>query len=382
MSRIHPTRRARAARRDNPGGKVIPIRRAALAVLLAALAAPAGARAQSLLDRPPNLSGAWVGNPGTLYFHFLHRFSSSPAPTRKVANVPTFTVAAGLPYRMTAGLHYATNSALAPGFPNEWELWGRHQLFSQDRGAPADLGAQVAFNNAANGVDGEVSVARRFAGLRLVASGRVLSDPMEAGARRYAVAGGGTLKISRYFAVAGDVATLQERREGEEVAWSAGLHLAIPQTPHSLSLQASNSNAYTLQGMSFGGEDVRYGFEFTVPLTLARWFGPRAVAGPVPPPPSAPVAGSTPAAAPAGPVTRAGMRNFAYTPARIEIPAGSTVEWTNGDQMAHTVTATSGAFDSGLIQPGARWSHTFSEAGTYDFTCTPHPFMKGVVIVR
>jgi plastocyanin len=355
---------------------VIPIRRAALAVLLAALAAPAGARAQSLLDRPPNLSGAWVGNPGTLYFHFLHRFSSSPAPTRKVGNVPTFTVAAGLPYRTTVGLHYATNSALAPGFPNEWELWGRHQLLSQDRGAPADLGGQVAFNNAANGVDAEVSVARRFGGLRLVAAGRVLADPMEAGARRYAVAGGGTLKISRYFAVAGDVATLRERREGEEVAWSAGLHLAIPQTPHSLSLQASNSNAYTLQGMSFGGADVRYGFEFTVPLTLARWFGPRAVAGPAPPPPSAPVVAGTPAAA------RAGMRNFAYTPARIEIAAGSTVEWTNGDQMAHTVTATNGAFDSGLIQPGGTWSHTFSQPGTFDFTCTPHPFMKGVVIVR
>ena len=355
----------------------MPIRRAAVALLLAVL--PATARAQSLLDRPPNLSGAWVGNPGTLYFHFLHRFSSSPAPVRKVSNVPTFTIAAGLPYRTTVGLHYATNSSLAPAFPNEWEFWARHQLLSQDRGAPADVGGQVDFNNAANGVDGEVSVARRFAGGRLMAAGRVLADPMVAGERRFAVAGGGTLKISRYFALAGDVATLAERREGEQVAWSAGLHLAIPQTPHSLSIQASNSNAYTLQGMSFGGEDVRYGFEFTVPLTLARWFGPRAVAaGPVAPPPAVAADAQTPA----GPVTRAGMRNFAYTPNRLEIAAGGTVEWTNGDQMAHTVTATNGSFDSGLIQPGAKWSHTFTQPGTYDFSCTPHPFMKGVVIVR
>jgi plastocyanin len=50
--------------------------------------------------------------------------------------------------------------------------------------------------------------------------------------------------------------------------------------------------------------------------------------------------------------------------------------------MAHTVTAADGKFDSGLIQPGGRWSHTFTQPGTYDFTCTPHPFMKGVVIVR
>ena len=67
-----------------------------IALLAAALALPATAGAQSLLDRPPNLSGGWVGNPGTLYFNFLHRFSATDAPVRKVGNVPTFTVAAGL----------------------------------------------------------------------------------------------------------------------------------------------------------------------------------------------------------------------------------------------------------------------------------------------
>ena len=355
-----------------------------IAALAAALALPATAGAQSLLDRPPNLSGNWVGNRGTLYFNFLHRFTASDAPVRKVSNVPTFTVGAGLGYRTMVGFHYATNSALAPAYPNEWEFWARHQLLSQDGGAPADLAGQVAYNLAADGVDGEVSLARRFGGVRIVTAARVLSDPLAAGETRFALAGGGTLRISRYFAVAGDVASLMDRGEGEELAWSAGLHLALPHTPHTLSLHAANTNAYTLQGLSRGEDFVRYGFEFTIPLTLARWFGPGAggAHGNVPAPPPAPPADATPSAEAAGPVTRAGMRNMVFTPARIEIQAGGTVEWTNNDPLAHTVTAADGSFDSGLIQPGGKWSRTFTTPGTYDFGCTPHPFMKGVVIVR
>jgi plastocyanin len=359
-----------------------------IAALAAALALPSAAGAQSLLDRPPNLSGGWVGNPGTLYFNFLHRFSASEAPVRKVGNVPTFTVAAGLPLRTMLGFHYATNSALAPGYPNEWEFWARHQLFQQDGGAPLDVGGQVGYNLAADGVDGEVSLARRIGPVRVVTAARVLSDPLAAGETRFALAGGGTLRISRYFALAGDVATLLDRQEGEEMAWSAGLHLAIPLTPHTLSLQASNTNAYTLQGMSRGEESVRYGFEFTIPLTLSRWFGSGAAAGgghgAVPPPPAGPATASADASAAeaAGTLERAGMRNMAFAPTRIEIKAGTTVEWTNNDPLAHTVTAADGSFDSGLIQPGGKWSYTFATAGTYDFNCTPHPFMKGVVIVQ
>ena len=342
--------------------------------LAAALSGAAPAAAQTLLDRSPNLSGAWVGNTGTLYFNFLHRFTASDPPVRKVANVPTFTVAAGVMPRLLVGLHYATNSALAPRYPNEWEIWGRYLALSQDRGAPVDLGAQAGWNLAADGVDAELTLARRLGGLRVIAAGRVLADPLVEGETRFAVAGGGTLRLSRYWAVGADVATLVDRQAGEDVAWGAGLHLAIPTTPHSFSLQATNVGSYTLQGMSRGDGIVRYGFEFTVPLTLARWFGPGAAPAPPPPMPAA--------SAPAGEVVRAGIRNFAYTPARIEVDAGTTIQWTNDDQLAHTVTATGGGFDSGLIQPGQSWSHTFDAPGTYDFSCTPHPFMKGTVVVR
>ena len=351
----------------------------AAAALVLALGAPA-AHAQSLLDRSPNLTGAWVGNSGQLYFNFLHRFTSSSAPERKVVNVPTFTVAAGLPLRTLVGIHYATNSQLAPRYPNEWEMWARHAFFAQDGGAPLDVAAQVAYNLAAEGVDGEVTLARRQGPLRLVAAARILADPTVAGQTRFAAAGGGTLRISRYLAVAGDVAALTNRTETERMAWSAGLHLALPHTPHTLSLHAANTNAYTLQGTSRGEDAVRYGFEFTIPVTLARWFGggaKRAAAAPAAAPRPA-----TPSAPATGTVVRAGIRNLAFTPARIEIAVGTTVEWTNSDALAHTVTAPDGSFDSGPIDTGKSWSHTFAAPGTYDFACTPHPFMKGVVIVR
>jgi plastocyanin len=356
---------------------VIPSRSAALA---AALLWSASAGAQSLLDRPPNLTGGWVGRSGTLYFNFLHRFDASPPPVRKVSNVPTFTLAAGLPRSTLVGVHYATNSALAPAYPNEWELWVRHRFLSQEGGSPLEVAGQAGYNLAADGVDGEVTLARRFGRSRATAVARILSDALEAGSTRLALGGGATVSLGPHLALAGDAATLLDRREGERLAWSAGIHLAIPLTPHTVSLHAASTNAYTLQGMSRGEDRVRFGFEFTVPVTLARWFGPRGA-----PAPAAAAPAETPPPPPAGeegPVVRASMRDLAYTPARIEVRAGTTVEWTNDDALEHTVTSTAGAFDSGLLRPGARWRHTFSEPGEYPFACTPHPFMRGTVVVR
>jgi plastocyanin len=76
------------------------------------------------------------------------------------------------------------------------------------------------------------------------------------------------------------------------------------------------------------------------------------------------------------------MRQLAYAPAQIDIAVGTTVVWTNDAPLAHTVTADDNSFDSGVIDAGGRWSYTFTRAGTFPFHCTPHPFMKGVVVVR
>ena len=388
------------------------------------------AEAQSLLDRSPNLSGDWVGAPGTLYFHFVHRFTVSDAPQRKVSNVPTFLVAAGLPKRLLAGFNYSTNSTLAPNFPNEWEVFARWSPVAEDFGRPLDLGGQIGYNNAADGVDGEISAAKRFGRVRLVLAGRALSDPLESGNVRFAVAGGGTFRLGQYVAVAGDVASLTDRDSVEKVAWSAGLHIAIPLTPHTLSLHATNAPVGTLQGQSRGSDKIRYGFEFTIPLTLRRYFGRRAespstdtvvsvaavqvdttaqaekpaettvpspvVETPAPPAPtrapsvstqpaptSRPVTATPKPAAP-NPVARVRktvIKNISYLQPKITVAVGTTVEWTNNDPLPHSVTAVDKSFNSGLIQPGKTYRHTFTKAGTFNFYCIPHPFMKGVITV-
>jgi amicyanin len=76
------------------------------------------------------------------------------------------------------------------------------------------------------------------------------------------------------------------------------------------------------------------------------------------------------------------MKNTAYLQARLRIKVGTTVEWTNNDPFPHTVTATDKSFDSGLIQPGKTYRHTFTKAGTFNYFCVPHPFMKGLVVVE
>lgn len=354
-----------------------------LRIVALLLVLPLGAGfGQSLLDRPPNISGDWVARSGTIQFNFIHRFVRSAAPERKVSNFPTFAFGVGLPRRLMIGFHYATNSTLTPRYPNEWEFLLRHIALSQDDGAPFDLAGQVGYNLSAKGTDGEISLARRLGPLRVIGVGRVLSDPYSKGEIRAAFGAGLTLRLLRHLAIAGDASTVLDRSDGrgEKVAWSAGLHLAIPNTPHTLSLQVTNTNTATLQGLSVGSAQRRYGFEFTIPVTLARFFGRGGGAAPAA---GAPAQPPTPSAelTPGGKVQQAGMRGMAFSPNRIEIEVGTTVTWKNNDPLAHTVTGADRSFDSGLIQPGASWSYTFSKPGTYDFSCTPHPFMKGVVVV-
>lgn len=72
---------------------------------------------------------------------------------------------------------------------------------------------------------------------------------------------------------------------------------------------------------------------------------------------------------------------FAFGPVEIRVQAGETVRWINGDPVAHTVTSDDGAFDSGLVRPGASYERRFDEPGIFPYHCTPHPFMTGRVVV-
>jgi len=77
------------------------------------------------------------------------------------------------------------------------------------------------------------------------------------------------------------------------------------------------------------------------------------------------------------------IQNFAYTPAEVTIPVGGTVTWTNQDPVPHTATGFEGAdFQSGTLNQGESFSHTFAEAGTYQYRCEFHAGMLGTVIVE
>jgi plastocyanin len=352
-----------------------------LPAALFALVTARGAGAQTVLDRPPNLSGGWVGSSGVLHFNFLHRFSISPSPERKVTSTPTFLLAAGLPAHTLIGMHYATNSELSQRYPNEWEFFGRFAPFNQARGALVDASAQIGYNLAARGFDGEASVARRQGPVRILAAFRVLTDPDPNAGADVALATGAVIRLNRYLALAGDAASLTKRDGGEKVAWSAGLNLAIPHTPHTLSLHASNANNVTLQSASRGMDRTRYGFEFTIPLTLSRYFG----GGAKPAPPAAAPENGGPGAQPSAggrDTVTAAIQDFFFQPGRVQVTAGTTVVWVNNGQVVHTVSAEDGSFESGPIEPGQRRGLTFTRPGTFSFHCTPHPFMRGVIEVR
>jgi plastocyanin len=63
------------------------------------------------------------------------------------------------------------------------------------------------------------------------------------------------------------------------------------------------------------------------------------------------------------------------------VPVGASITWTNLGSQAHTATASDASFDSGLVAPGASATIDFPAPGVFPYICTPHPWMKGFVIV-
>jgi plastocyanin len=76
------------------------------------------------------------------------------------------------------------------------------------------------------------------------------------------------------------------------------------------------------------------------------------------------------------------IQGFKFKPAHITIKRGTRVRWINKDRAHHTATANKGAFNSGLLSKGERYSHTFKSAGKKPYHCMPHPFMRGSVTVK
>jgi plastocyanin len=79
-------------------------------------------------------------------------------------------------------------------------------------------------------------------------------------------------------------------------------------------------------------------------------------------------------------VVKVSMRNTQFYPRTLNIRKGDVVEWKNDDLVPHT--ATSASFDSGSMNPGTAWRHTFTKVGQFAYVCTFHPTMTGVVVVK
>lgn len=73
-----------------------------------------------------------------------------------------------------------------------------------------------------------------------------------------------------------------------------------------------------------------------------------------------------------------------YSPVQITVVIGvnNTVAWTNNDRAIHTVTAHDNSFDSGDLSPGQTYTHTFTQVGTFTYSCKYHSWMHGSVIVE
>lgn len=81
-------------------------------------------------------------------------------------------------------------------------------------------------------------------------------------------------------------------------------------------------------------------------------------------------------------VVEVAIEDFRFAPDTLRIEPGTSVRWVNRDPVGHTSTADDGAWESPLLGPGESFVQRFDQEGTYAYHCTPHPFMRGVVVVR
>jgi 3',5'-cyclic-AMP phosphodiesterase len=73
--------------------------------------------------------------------------------------------------------------------------------------------------------------------------------------------------------------------------------------------------------------------------------------------------------------------NFSFAPATTSIPVGTTITWTNRDDVPHTIVSTEHTFKSPVLDTDERFSHRFDTPGTYQYFCSLHPRMTGQVLV-
>jgi plastocyanin len=87
-------------------------------------------------------------------------------------------------------------------------------------------------------------------------------------------------------------------------------------------------------------------------------------------------------AAPAPAAAAISIDNFTFKAQVVTVKPGTTVTWTNGDDIPHTVVSKTGLFKSKVLDTGDRFSFTFAKPGQFGYFCSLHPHMTGTIIVK
>src|ERR1700674_2516828 len=74
--------------------------------------------------------------------------------------------------------------------------------------------------------------------------------------------------------------------------------------------------------------------------------------------------------------------NFSFGPGTLTVAVGTTVTWTNRDDIPHTVVSTDGVFKSKVLDTDEKFSFTFNKPGAFPYFCSIHPKMTGKVVVQ
>jgi len=88
------------------------------------------------------------------------------------------------------------------------------------------------------------------------------------------------------------------------------------------------------------------------------------------------------AASPTAPIVDIDIAKFAYGPKEITVAPGTKIVWTNHDETPHTVTSNDKSFASKGMDTDDKFEHVFASEGDFNYICTVHPFMTGVVHVH
>jgi plastocyanin len=73
--------------------------------------------------------------------------------------------------------------------------------------------------------------------------------------------------------------------------------------------------------------------------------------------------------------------NVTFTPALLQVKAGTMVTWVNHDDIPHSILCQSLNVHSHPMDTDQSFSYTFAAAGTFDYVCGIHPHMHGQVVV-